>query len=481
MLKQNRMIVLSLTSLFLVMALSLYPNVATAQDASESIVGVWEGSLNIGPQSLRLVVHVSSDENGGLTSTMDSPDQGATGIPVAETTFDGQVLSLNVSSIQGTYEGTLNEDGSLKGTWSQGGQSLPLNLEKTDSPTEVKRPQEPERPFPYDEEEVFFSNDEAGISLAGTLTLPKGDGPFPAVALISGSGPQNRDEELMGHKPFFILSDHLTRNGIAVLRYDDRGVGKSKGDFSTATSHDFAGDASAAVSYLASRPEIASDKVGLIGHSEGGLIAPMVAEMSDEVAYYVMMAGPGLPGKDILILQGELIARAGGMPAPLIEKMMTVNKKLYKTAIEYGNSDDLDEHLEKAITALQDELKPEEAQAIGLVQERNEQLISQLSSPWFQYFLTYDPHPTLAKTTVPVLSIIGENDLQVPATENTAAIESALRNANNQHFEAVILPGLNHLFQTSETGAPSEYGQIEETMAPAALEKMSNWILEVTE
>ena len=448
-----------------------------AQPAPETVAGDWEGALDLGAASLRIVFHITQDGSGKLVSTLDSPDQGATGIPVEKTEIEGRTLKLHVSAIGGVYEGTLNDEASeLSGTWSQSGQSFPLDLKKTETPTEVNRPQEPERPFPYDEEDVRFDGGAEGVTLAGTLTMPRGAGPFPAVVLISGSGPQDRNETLMGHQPFFVLSDYLTRQGIAVLRYDDRGVGESTGEFAAATSKDFARDAQGAVSLLKSQPKIDGAKIGLLGHSEGGLIAPMAAERSDDVAFIVMLASPGLPGKDILMLQSGLIARAGGMTEPLIEKMLTVNEKLYDTTIANADSPDLNDKLLSTIDALKDNMSADEAKALGIEGDRANQIVTQLSSPWFKYFLSYDPRPALEKATVPILSLIGEKDLQVPARENTKAIEAALSKSSLDGHKAEILPGLNHLFQTANTGAPGEYGQTEETMSPVAMEKVARWI-----
>ncbi|MEM8486219.1 MAG: alpha/beta hydrolase [Bacteroidota bacterium] len=449
-----------------------------AQQTPAALEGAWEGNLVLPNGQLRIVFNLKA-EGDGLSATMDSPDQGATGIPVTSTTLEAGILTLNASAIRGTYKGTVNEAGdAIAGTWSQGGMSLELNLSKTEKPTKVDRPQEPQRPFPYEEEAVFYDNAVGDARLAGTLTLPTSPGPHPAVVLISGSGPQDRDETIMGHKPFLVLSDHLTREGIAVLRYDDRGTGESTGNFAAATSEDLARDAQAAVDFLKTRSDIDASQIGLAGHSEGGLIAPMLAQKPDNVAFIVLLAGPGLTGAEILKQQTNLIAKAAGMSDALVEKLVATNTTLYAVA-QSASSDTVAEELKAAVSRIKTELGPNTAGALGMGNEAAEQrIVAQLSSPWMRYFLSYDPAPALTKVKVPVLSIIGSKDLQVPAAGNTAAIQQALQAGNNPHFVAKVLPDLNHLFQTAETGAVAEYGQITETFAPEALDMVGNWIKE---
>ena len=284
---------------FSILLISLLTSISlTAQD----ITGQWNGALKIQGTQLRLVFNVTKTDNG-VSSTMDSPDQGAKGIPTTTTSFKNSILKITIASAKIEYEGTLGQDNIVVGTFKQGGQSFPMNLSKEVIEKEkLVRPQEPIKPYPYYSEDITFENKKAGINLAGTLTLPTKDGVFPVVILISGSGPQNRDEELLGHKPFLVLSDFLTKNGIAVLRYDDRGTAFSKGDFKTATSADFATDVESAIFYLKTRKEINKKKVGLIGHSEGGLIAPMVASKSKDVSFIVLLAGTGIQGDQILLL-----------------------------------------------------------------------------------------------------------------------------------------------------------------------------------
>lgn len=455
--------------------------VQTEPSGPDDPVGTWQGVLDAGPQELTLVFHVRR-RNGELRATMDSPDQGARGIPVNEASFSGGTLRLVSQAVAGRFEGRLSDDGtSLDGTWRQGGGELPLTLERVDEVEERPRPQEPEPPFPYRVEEVSFPNEDAGIELAGTLTLPEGDGPFPAVALVTGSGPQNRNEELMGHKPFLVLADHLTRAGIAVLRYDDRGVGESEGEFGAATSEDFAGDALAAIAYLESLDEVARERTGLLGHSEGGLVAPMAANRSDAVDFVVMLAGTGLTGQEILHLQGRLIAEANGAAPEAIDMNQEVQRKIFAALREEETLEAARERMRRVLEEAVSEMTPEQRAAAGIggdAEQWKERQIEQVTSPWFRFFLTYDPVPALERLDVPVLAVNGGKDLQVPPDENLSTIRAALERGGNPDYTVNELPGLNHLFQEADSGSPLEYAKIEQTMSPTLLNLVSSWILE---
>lgn len=411
----------------------------------QELDGIWRGTLEAGVP-LRLNVRIS-----GGSGTMDSVDQGDLGRKIDAVSFKDKAVRLELKSIGGVYEGAMSDDGAeIAGRWTQGGASLPLTLRRAEEPFVLKRPQEPKRPFPYEEEDVEFRN--GAHTLAGTLTRPKGPGPFPAAVLISGSGPQDRDESLMGHKPFLVLSDFLTRRGIAVLRYDDRGVGKSTGDFAAATTADFAEDARAGVDFLKERKDVG--KIGLIGHSEGGVIAPLVASTFKEVAFIVLLAGTGVPGDELLLLQTDALNRAAGLNDAQRGMARQMNQAIYKLV----KTEDDPKELERKLRSFP--LAP--AQRKGVL------------SPWFRHFVRHDPRPALRKVECPVLALIGEKDLQVPARENLAAIREALK--ENKDADGVELPGLNHLFQACATGAVAEYGRIEETFNPAALKLVGDWI-----
>ncbi len=443
----------------------------------QDITGQWNGLLDIQGTHLRLVFHIAKNDNG-YSATMDSPDQGAHGIPVSATLFENMTLQIKMPNLGITYNGVFN-DHTFKGTFIQGGLEVPLDLSKKsiEKPV-VNRPQEPKKPYSYYSEEVTFPNTKANLTLTGTLTLPKKEGKYPVVVLISGSGPQNRDEELMGHKPFLIIADHLTKNGIAVLRYDDRGYGASTGDFEGATSVDFASDVKSAVAFLKSRKEIDHKKIGLIGHSEGGLIAPMVASSSKDVSFIVLLAGPGIRGDKLLLLQQELIARASGISETEIQKTKDINTKAFELVIKSTDPKTLRADLTKYLKEVLNN-NPESEALKGMTEnEFVEFQVNLIAAPWMTYFMKYNPVPALEKTTCPVLAINGEKDLQVPPKENLTAIRKALEKGGNKNATIIELPNLNHLFQECETGAPNEYGSIEQTFSPLALEKITNWISE---
>ena len=299
-------------------------------------------------------------------------------------------------------------------------------------------------------------------------------GKYPVAVLVSGSGPQNRDEELLGHNPFLILSDYLTRNGIAVLRYDDRGTAASTGNFRQATTADLATDAEAAIAYLKTRSEIDTKHIGIIGHSEGGIIGPMVAARSKDVAFVVMLAGPGMKGLDLLPLQSDLIAKASGTSGSDLASMQEINTRIFTIVAEASDEaklqNDLKAYLAGVIDKFPKDQKPENMKDEDFIQT----MVNQIANPWMRYFLNYDPIPALKKMKCPVLALIGEKDLQVPAPENLPLITKALK--KNRSAKVLEMPGMNHLFQVCKTGSPMEYAEIEETMSPKALAEVAGWI-----
>ena len=471
----KRIVVASIAALALVV-ISTY-----AQDppkpSDKGLVGFWQGTLKIGTIELRLGLNVSAKSDGTLTGTFDSPDQGAKDLPISEINVKESAVKLESKKIGATFEGKLSEDGKeLKGTWKQSGGELALTFKRLAKAPSYARPQDPKKPYPYIEEEVKLENKAAGVKLAGTLTFPKGKGPFPAVVLITGSGPQDRDEALMGHRPFLVLADHLTRNGIAVLRCDDRGVGGSTGNTSTSTTADFADDALVGVAFLKGRPEIDGKKIGLIGHSEGGVVAPIAATKSNDVAFIVLLAGTGLVGEEILYRQGELILKASKTDEKAIARQRALQERMF--AIVKKEKDPKEVRAQIDAVVAEETAKLTEAEK-AIAEKQKGALEGQLKmvlSPWFRYFLTFDPAPTLKRVTCPVLAINGEKDLQVPCKVNLDAIEKALKEGGNKDVTVKEFPKLNHLFQTCETGSPTEYARIDETFAPVALNEISSWI-----
>jgi len=400
---------------------------------------------------------------GQWEGTISVPQQGAK-FKVEQLAVSEEQIAFRLVALNAGFTARWSEaDKAWVGSWNQGGQSTPLTLQRVEATaSKPKRPQEEAitaRPANYTRIDVSFAN------LAGTFSVPQGKGPFPAVVLIHGSGPLDRDEKVFEHKPFLVLADHLNRQGIAVLRYDKRGVGKSGGIYKGATSMDFARDAEAAVGFLRGRPEVGS--IGIVGHSEGGLIAPMVAARDPKVAFVVMLAGPGVRGELLMVEQLALGAKANGMPAALVEKEREVNRALLAALASEPQLDKAGDKARQALTALEAKGMLPAGSAGARVQP--------FATPWFHAFLRHEPGPVLQSLRQPVLALNGALDLQVPSEMDLAAIRAALK--NNPRAVVKEMPGLNHLFQTAPTGAGSEYYTIEETMAPAALETVSNWIL----
>jgi hypothetical protein len=443
------------------------PAQAAAKPAVPSdIDGLWLGTLDAGATKLRLVLKIANGPDG-LTASLQSPDQSQQWLPANSATRSGDSLNFTIESLGVVYDGKIDAGlNSIDGTFTQGGRPLPLALKrvKDQAELETRHPQNPVKPYPYREEEVTYANKAAGNVLAGTLTIPPGKGPFPAVLLISGSGPNDRDETVFGHKPFLVLSDYLTRKGIVVLRADKRGIGKSTGDLAHATTADFATDAEAGVQYLKTRAEADPRRIGLIGHSEGGTVAPMVAAGDPGVRFIVLMAGPGVPGDQIIVEQGRLIEEAAGATKEKAAQDADKQRELFALVEKEKDGAILDKELR--------------ANLAGRVPDAQiDMAIQQVTSPWMRYTLTYDPATALRKVACPVLALNGEKDLQVSAAQNLPAIKKALEEGGNKQIEIDELPGLNHLFQTAKTGSPTEYAQIEETISPVALDKVASWIL----
>jgi pimeloyl-ACP methyl ester carboxylesterase len=449
----------------------------------KELEGFWEGKLKVtGGIELRLVLKVEKGKDGVLKAALASPDQGANNIPINAIGLKDDALSFESKIIGAKFTGKRNKDGTaFEGRFEQGGLKLPLTLKKTEKLSQAVRPQTPKPPFPYRAEDVSYENPSGGVKLAGTLTLPPGRGPFPAVVLLTGSGAQDRDETILGHKPFLVLADDLTRRGIAVLRVDDRGVGGSTGSIKSSTSEDFAGDVLSGVAFLKGRKEIEPGKIGLIGHSEGGLIAPIAAARSKDIAFIVLMAGTGLPGAEILEAQARLILKANGASETELKGNGELQKRLIDIIVREKDEKAARVKLAAAVKDVLAAMPESEKKALGdAAGELSEAALSQFNNAWFRYFLTYDPRPTLRAVRCPVLAINGAKDLQVPSKENLAEIDKALKAGGNRDVRMVELAGLNHLFQPCKTGSPSEYASIETTIAPEALRTIGDWIVERT-
>ncbi|GAC1639353.1 MAG: hypothetical protein NVS9B14_20480 [Candidatus Acidiferrum sp.] len=438
-------------------------------NAVSPLEGTWQGAFQNKNMRFRLQLHISHDEQKELTGTLDSLDQGANGVPMTKLSETNGAVHFEIAMVGGVYEGTLNAArNSMTGKWTQSQDSVALEFKRSDEVLEVRRSQNPSKPFPYKEEEVSFQNQAGTATLAGTLTIPGGAGPFPAALLISGSGPQNRDEFLAGHRPFLVLADALARKGITVLRYDKRGLGKSTGDYANATTEDFASDAAMALAFLKTRKEVVPGKIGVIGHSEGGLIAPILAG-KEGVAWIVLLAAPAQTGEKTMLAQSKAIAESAGMPAAQLAQSLEFDEKVYAQVREEKNTDLLEKKLDAMIV--------ESGMGAGANAAAIGGQIKMLASPWFRYFLDYDPVPALKKVACPVLAFNGTKDLQVIAAENLPLIRQALEEGGNKDVTAQEMPELNHLFQHAESGTPAEYGAIEETLSPELLQMIPDWIL----
>ncbi len=438
-----------------------------------SVAGKWLGTITFGSVKLRIGFEIAQAQAGGYTGSMRSIDQNGLPYPVSAVKLSGDSVRLEMDVIRSVYEGKFTADGStIEGNWLQRGTTTPLVMSRVDAFPEIIRPQTPRRPYPYREEDAAYENPSAKVHIAGTLTLPEGKGPFPAVLLIVGSGPLNRDEEVAFHKPFLVLADHLTRKGIAVLRADKRGVGKTTGDFEEATIHDLADDVRAGMEYLKTRREIDPKRIGLLGHSEGGVVGPILASQSSDIAFLVMLAGPGQNNGDIIIFQKTLAAREHGADESTLALMRSWYERLY--AVVREDTDTVT--TEKKIRGLHATLTADEKEKLGWSdRELDREIADQCRRHW-RCDVRHDPRATLMKVRCPVLALNGEKDVQVPAKENLAIIEEALNAGGNPRSAVRELPGLNHAFRT-EPHAP---GSDDETMSPVVLQTVSDWIIAQT-
>jgi pimeloyl-ACP methyl ester carboxylesterase len=439
----------------------------------ESIYGNWKGEINAAGAKVPISFSINEDSKHTLTASLFSQGQP---IKADNVSRENCNLFMEFNKIKAKFQGKFIETTStIVGIWSQANQDFDLSLQKTQTTIEPLRPQVPHKPYPYVEKNVKYPNSKANLILGGTLTFPSTPPPYPAVILISGSGAEDRDETIFGHKPFLILADYLTRRGIAVLRVDDRGVGESTGKYEESTNADFVSDVIAGVEFLKMQKEINPNKIGLIGHSEGGVIAPLVASKNPDITFIVLMAGSGLPLEQILYMQGELIARTNHVSEELISMQHHVQEIMFSHIKNEKNLDKARQKIRKAVT---DEFKAMKEKKLPTMSEDSiNAQIQMVLSPWFRDFLAYDPKEALRKVKCPVLALNGEKDLQVPPKENLAAIKEALQSGGNTNFKVIEIPNLNHLFQTANTGALTEYAQIEETISPKALQIIGDWLM----
>jgi uncharacterized protein len=450
------------------------------QTQQSDFTGSWKGT--IAAFNLNIVINIT-ENNGQLSATMDSPDQGAKGIPCDQVVVKDNSISISVSKVGANFNGTLSADKKIiTGKFNQGGGSFDLIVGKNAIAAVKEKPQTPMPPFNYKADEVEYDNADNSVHLGGTLTYPSSGSKFPAVILISGSGQQDRDEAIMGHKPFAVIADRLTKLGFAVLRVDDRGVGKSKGEVRKATSADFSKDVITSLNYLRQRKEIDTAKIGLIGHSEGGLIASIVASERPDVKFIILLAGPGIKGTDLLAEQAEQIILKSGVPKEAVDAYMPLYKNLMQLSVTENDSLTVALKAYKYLSDWKKTTKNAYQKELGFDQDEEsasvvQSLIAGFSIPWMKYFLQSDASVYLQSISAKVLALNGEKDIQVIATSNTEGIKEALQKSKSPSYEVRILPGLNHLFQKCKQCSVMEYGALDETFSEDALTVMSNWLL----
>lgn len=462
---------MKLLKLITILLIINIPTLVFSQNNNE----IWLGKLTSKGINIRLIIVINNIGTDSIKAHMESPDQGANNIKVDEINIADDSVFLKLKKLSASYKGK-RIGNILSGVWKQGSYVTDLSFAKVDSIPVIRRPQEPKAPFPYEEREIAFENKKADIKLSGTLTIPKSKGPFPAVILISGSGPQNRNEEILGHKPFLVIADYLTKNGIAVFRYDDRGIGKSGGVFSTATTLDFAKDAEAAFNTLQKVAEIDKNKIGLMGHSEGGMIAPIVAAKNKKVGFIVLLAAPGIKITELMKLQVKMINATDTTQTPAeIKESVELSAKIYQVINENNDNQIAKEKIKELYLPLFMGKDSALLKEKGITESSVQAQTFTLLSPWFRYFIGFNPDVYLSKVKCPVLAINGTKDTQVSAVENLEGIKSSLTKCNN-NYTIKLIENKNHLFQTAKTGAPSEYSEIEETFAPDVLEIINNWL-----
>ncbi|MBS1564059.1 MAG: alpha/beta fold hydrolase [Bacteroidetes bacterium] len=462
-------------SIVLILLLSVH----SQAQLPEKLKGTWHGKLHANVD-LRMVVHFITDSLGRDSVLLDSPDQGAMGIPGQQVHVSGDSVffALNQSA---HFRGKWDGGNSIHGVWVQG-MTLTLDLKKGEPDPVAEHPQTPKPPFPYTVREVEFDGAGTKLHYGATLTIPPGEGPFAAAVLITGSGPQDRDETLMGHKTFAVLADYLTRNGLMVLRVDDRGVGKSTGSFSTATSADFADDVNESLNYLLASPKTDKKKIGLIGHSEGGMIAPMVAGRRDDIYFIVLLAGPGIPIIDLMALQSAAVARTRGVKDAAIDSFSVFYRQSLPLIVKADNKEQAQQQFAVAVNDWVARMpKNIVFPTTGIYNDTSRKMfistmVQQVYNPWFRYFLQFDPQPYLQKLHCKVLAINGSRDIQVLPEQNLGGITASLKKSKSPSYEVKEVPGLNHLFQTCRKCTMQEYGELEETFSPVALDMISSWL-----
>lgn len=441
------------------------------------LMGKWEAILVYPNVKYKLVADFEKDSSNNIRMKLSSPKQKSFNLTVDSLEIIGNKISFSVKKYQVHFSGIFNVDSNkIAGTWKQTKYHLHLIFFREGELARFNRPQYPMKPYPYNSDSVAFDNYKENIKLAGTLTYPNHKGKYPAVLLLSGMGPQDRDETMYGHKPFVIVADYLTKKGFAVLRVDDRGMGKSTGNYYNSTTNDFAGDAAASIEFLKKQQMVDSTQIGLIGFNEGGLIASMVASRNRNIQFIVLLSTPGLTGEKILLAQTLNIQKKEKVPKAELTKNYNFNKKVFNIIASRKDSSTIHDELVQAykdmIASLSTKEKYQKKYSKNVILRQ----IGFMSTPWFRYYLTYDPKVNFEKVKCPVLNLYGDKDIQVQPDENLAAIKNALADGGNNNVKSEVIPNVNHLFQDCQTGLPQEYSQITETFSPKVLVIIGDWI-----
>ncbi len=452
---------------------------------SQKIEGNWHGDLAVSGQTIELILHLT--KNGtNYESNWDVPIQGAKGMPSSTTIVNGNNLEIDIKGIQAGFSGVASVDYSkIEGNWKQGGLNFPLVLKPLnpeDAPKEITKTQTPKPPYSYESEDITYVGSKTGLTYGATYSYPKNTKNFPVLILITGSGQQDRDETLMGHKPFAVIADAFTKNGYGVLRIDDRGIGKSTGNFKESTSEDFANDVEEHLAYIKTKPNINLKKIGLLGHSEGGIIAPMVAARNKDISFLILLAAPGIPISELMTNQNKDVLKSTGIDDEVISTYLPLYKKLLT---EITSSKDIETAKKTALIEVQKWRKTsskEQVKATTNITDSNSEkayvatMVNTLSTPWWKFFANYKPQTNLEKIRCPVLVLNGGSDIQVSAQPNINGIRTALQKANNSLVTVNVFPKMNHLFQRCSLCSVAEYGQLATTIEPEVLQYMVEWL-----
>lgn len=475
--QKAKIIIIVLTLAVITSGIILFYLKTNENPIEDKLIGKWENFWEFPHRKILLLADFEKDSNNKINLKISIPTLRIFSIPVNDLLINKNKISFKVNKFKAAYTGVIKIDSNkIVGTWQQEGRRKKLILYREDKFIRLNRPQYPIKPYPYKSLSVKVPNKFDNIILAGTYTYPKGKGPFPSILLISGIGPQDRDETMYGHKPFLVLADYFTRLGFGVLRLDDRGTGESTGNFNNSTTLDFAHDAVSSIKFLKKLKGVDTTKIGIIGFNEGGIIASMVASKLNDIAFIVLLATPGLPGKDILLNQTTILQQKAGVAKKEIQQDIRINKKIFEIIENVKDSSTAVKKLEKVFKKFRRSLSKRDIHKRKYSFRVFQKKLKYMLGPWFKFYLKYNPLKSIKDVKCPVLILYGENDLQVSPKGNMEAIENALKKEGNYNVKAIIIPKLNHLFQVSKTGLPKEYSKIKQTFSPDAMKIISNWI-----